>query len=133
MKQTLFLLFSFAFLQVSAQENKVETAPKLQFSLYDGAAVAGYADGGGFLNFTGPNVSWANGKSKLLLGMLPSLRFKEDNKEPKNAFVTPTLGAGITYCYKHFALQLPAYYNAKTSTADGKWKLGIGIGYRLKS
>jgi hypothetical protein len=105
----------------------------LQFAVYDGAVVAGYVDHGAYLNFTGPNVSWSRNKTKVLLGMLPSLRFKEDNKEPKNSFVTPTLGLGLTCMYKKIVLQLPLYYNAKTATDNGKWNVGIGLGIRLKS
>lgn len=105
----------------------------LQFAVYDGAVVVGYVDHGAYLNFTGPNVSWSRNKTKVLLGMLPSLRFKEDNKEPKNSFVTPTLGLGLTCMYKKIVLQLPLYYNAKTATDNGKWNVGIGLGIRLKS
>lgn len=106
---------------------------KIYFSVYEGAAVAGYVDHGAYLNFTGPAVSWTKDKSKILLGMLPSLRIKEDKKEPKNALITPTLGVGITYLYKKLAFQLPLYYNAKTATDNGKWNIGLGIGIRLKS
>jgi hypothetical protein len=63
--------------------------------------------------------------------MLPSLRFKNDTNTPKNAFVTPTLGVGLTYLYKSFAFQLPLYYNAKTSKSNGAWNIGVGIGIKL--
>ena len=119
----------------NAKAQASEASPKaerVQFGLYDGTIVAGYVDHGGYLNFTGPNVSYAFGKSKVLAGMLPSLRFKEDKSMVKNAFVTPTLGMGITYSYKKFAVQVPFYYNAKTAIADGKWNVGIGIGLKLK-
>lgn len=105
----------------------------VQFAVYDGAVVAGYVDHGAFLNFTGPNVSWSRNKTKVLLGMLPSLRFKEDNTVPKNSFVTPTLGVGLSCMYKKTVLQLPLYYNTKTATDNGKWNMGIGLGIRLKS
>lgn len=103
----------------------------LKVSAFDGVVVAGYVDQGAFLNFTGPNINMTYGDSKFILGMLPSLRFKEDNATVRNSFVTPNLGVGITYCYKHFAVQVPIYYNAKTATQHGKWHLGIGLGYRI--
>jgi hypothetical protein len=62
------------------------------------------------------------------------LRIKKDRVAagaPRNSVITPNLGAGITMAYKHFAIQVPAYYNAKTSTKDGKWNPGIGIGYKF--
>lgn len=139
MKKTIYcFLFAIAFMcpSVNAQNNEPKTntnpSSKIGFSLFEGAVIAGYVDKGAYLNFVGPNISYTNGKSKLLLGMLPSLRFKEDHSEPKNAFVTPNLGAGLTYCYGKIALQLPFYYNAKTATQNGKWNMGIGIGYRFK-
>jgi hypothetical protein len=66
-----------------------------------------------------------------MLGMLPSLRFKKDNSTIKNSFVTPTLGLGFTYCYKLLAVQVPLYYNSKTSLKNGNWQIGIGIGLRM--
>jgi hypothetical protein len=121
------------FAQETAHTIAQEENTRIQFAAYDGIMVAGYVDHGAFLNFTGPNVSWSSNKTKIMLGMLPSLRFKEDKKEVKNAFVTPTLGVGLTYVYKKVVLQLPLYYNAKTGTENGKWNAGIGIGIKLKS
>lgn len=122
-------------LQAQDKQESDATAKKnsINLSVLDGTFVAGYVDHGAFINFTGPNLSWTHNKSKLLLGMLPSLRIKEDNRKPKNSLITPTLGVGLTYCYKKFALQLPLYYNAKTATENGKWNVGIGLGFRLKS
>lgn len=110
-----------------------ESAPKVKAAFFDGVAVAGYVDHGAFINFTGPNinVTWRN--TKFILGMLPSLRIKEDKSEgTKNSLVTPNLGAGLTFVYKKIALQIPVYYNTKTSTQNGSWKVGIGLGYSLK-
>lgn len=138
MKKTtigLFLLTSFITTVSIAQTIETTTATKeskISFAFFEGTAVAGYVDKGGFFNFTGPNVNLTSGKSKLLLGMLPSLRFKEDKSEVKNSFVMPTLGMGLTYSYKKLAFQIPLYYNAKTATADGKWNVGIGMGIKLK-
>lgn len=108
-----------------AQEDKVS------FALYDGIFIGGYVDKGAFLNFTGPNINATFKNSKFILGMLPSLRFKEDKGTPKNTFVTPNLGIGLTYSYKMWAVQLPIYYNAKTSTQNGQWHVGLGLGLRL--
>lgn len=107
-----------------------QTGAKL--SGYDGTVIFGYVDEGAFLNFTGPNANISFRKHKIIVGMLPSLRFKQDNSEIKNAPVTPNLGVGITYCYKRFALQVPLYYNPKTGTKNGNWNLGIGAGIRIK-
>lgn len=134
---TLFCLtFSFLSLLTSlAQESKPEVikpTPGIKFNPFDGTIIAGYVDNGAFLNFTGPNISFTHKNSKIILGMLPSLRYKEDSGIFKNSPITPGLGTGITYCYKKFAIQIPLYYNAKTTTANGRWNLGIGIGMRVK-
>ena len=110
---------------IFAQEEKVS------FALFDGIFIGGYVDRGAFLNFTGPNMNATYKNSKFILGMLPSLRFKEDKGTPKNAFVTPNLGVGFTYSYKIWAFQIPLYYNAKTATDNGRWHIGLGIGLRL--
>lgn len=107
-----------------AQEDNVS------FSLYDGIFIGGYVNNGAFLNFTGPNINATYKNSKFILGMLPSLRFKEDKGTPKNAFVTPNLGIGFTYSYKMWAVQIPLYYNAKTATQNGQWHVGLGVGLR---
>lgn len=115
------------------QETKPEPAkPSIKFNPFDGVIIAGYVDNGVFLNFTGPNISLTLKSSKILLGMLPSLRYKEDNGIFKNSPITPSLGFGLTYSYKKMAIQVPIYYNTKTATANGRWNLGIGIGMRLK-
>ena len=93
--------------------------------------VGGYVDNGGFLNFTGPGVKIQNGSSEIIIGLLPSLRLKKDSGITKNTLATTSLGLGITCIYKYVALQVPIYYNGKTSVSDGKWKLGIGIGIKL--
>ena len=112
-----------------AQENN----SKVNVSFFDGIAVAGYVDNGAFLNFTGPNFNFTHHDTKIMLGMLPSIRIKEDkSNSTKNSIITPNLGMGITVAYKKLALQIPLYYNAKTSAEDGKWKVGIGVGYRFR-
>lgn len=109
---------------LQAQENKVRVA------LFDGFLIVGYVDKGSYLNFAGPNINLTHKDSKFALGMLPSLRFKEDKGTPKNAFVTPALGVGLTYSYKMLAFQIPLYYNPKTATQNGQWHLGVGVGFR---
>lgn len=116
-----------------AQETKPEPVkPVVKFSPFDGTIIAGYVDNGAFLNFTGPNLSVTHKSSRIILGMLPSLRYKEDKGPLKNSPVTPNLGIGLTYSYKMIAFQVPLYYNAKTPTANGRWNVGVGIGVRLK-
>jgi hypothetical protein len=66
-----------------------------------------------------------------MIGVLPSLRFKEDNGTTKNSLVTPSLGLGMTYTYKSIAVQIPFYYNSKTAITDGRWNIGIGVGLKL--
>lgn len=110
------------------------TTPKTSASLWDGMAVAGYVDKGAFLNFGGPAVKWTRKPFCISLGMLPSLRIKEDKvaaNASKNATITPSLGFGLSASYKHLVLQVPLYYNAKTASADGKWNVGVGLGYKF--
>lgn len=118
----IFIIFSTS---LFAQVEKVKPV------IFDGVINVGYVNNGGFLNFTGPGLSATYKNSKFLFGMLPSLRFKVDNSSPKNASVFPNLGFGLTYSYKYLSLQMPMYYNAKTTTEDGSWHVGFGIGYRI--
>lgn len=106
---------------------------KIYLSIFDGIVIIGYVDHGGFSNFTGPNINFTKNNSKFILGALPSLRYKTDHSSPKNSFVTPNLGIGFTYSYKILALQLPLYYNPKTTFENGKWHLGFGLGLRLNA
>ena len=125
MKKILFIISVLSLTSTFAQEDKVKLA------LYDGIFVGGYVDNGAFFNFTGPNINATYKNSKFILGMLPSLRFKEDKGTTKNAFITPNLGVGFTYSYKMLAIQMPLYYNVKTATDNGRWHIGLGIGLRL--
>ncbi|MBK1895664.1 hypothetical protein [Chryseobacterium paridis] len=110
-----------------------ESTPKVKAAFFDGVAVVGYVDHGAFINFTGPNINLTYHNTKFILGMLPSLRIKEDKSEgTRNSAIMPTLGAGLTFVYKKIALQVPVYYNTKTSTQNGNWRVGIGLGYSLK-
>ena len=101
---------------------------------WEGMAVAGYVNQGGFVNFGGPTVKLIKKPYSFGFGILPTMRIKEDNVakgSPKNSAITPTAGFGFTIVYKHLALQVPFYYNAKTATRNGKWNPGIGIGYKF--
>jgi hypothetical protein len=124
-----FLTLSFVFLRLSVNAQE----PKVNPALYEGLVNAGYVDNGFFLNFGGPNLNVSFRNSKILVGMFPSLRFKEDKGVPKNSFVTPALGLGFTYIYKSIALHLPVYYNAKTSKDNGSWNLGLGLGFMISA
>lgn len=104
---------------------------ELKATLANGVVVCGYVDDGAFLNFTGPNIKLQCANSSYMIGMLPSLKFKEDKGATKHSFVTPGLGLGITYTYKSFAVQVPLYYTGKTSVKNGEWNVGIGIGFKL--
>lgn len=99
--------------------------------LWDGIAVAGYVDKGAYINFAGPALKWTRKPCSILLGVLPSLKIKKDKSEVKNALITPTLGAGATFAFKHFVVQVPVYYQPKSGTVNGRWRPGIGIGFKL--
>ena len=129
MKTFLFFLVIFFWANTSLSQPQTNT---ISVNLVDGMIAMGYVDHGAFLNFTGPNISFSRGKSKIMLGMLPSLRYKQDTGVTKNSPIIPSLGIGLTYSYKRFVFQLPLYYNAKTSTTNGNWQLGVGFGFRLK-
>lgn len=103
-------------------------------ALWDGLVVAGYVDKGAFVNFGGPAVKFSKKPYSIALGMLPSLKIKEDRVAGgagKNSVVTPSLGVGISLSYGHLALQVPFYYNTKTAAGNGRWVTGIGAGYKF--
>ncbi|MCT1530851.1 MULTISPECIES: hypothetical protein [Sphingobacterium] len=105
---------------------------KLSTTLFEGTIVAGYIDKGAYINCTGPAVKFTKPTYSVLLGLLPSIKIKEDRATVKNSIFTPTLGFGATIIVsKKFAIQIPTFYTPKTATTDGKWKLGAGIGYKL--
>ena len=101
--------------------------------IFSGTFIGGYVDNGAYLNFTGPGIKLQKGNSDLMIGVLPSLRFKEDKGITKNSFITPSLGLGITYTFKSLAIQIPFYYTSKTTIENGKWKMGIGIGLKINN
>jgi hypothetical protein len=124
------LLF-FALVVFSASLNaQVE---KVKPVIFDGVIHFGYVNNGGYINFSGPSLSVAHKNSKFMFGMLPSLRFKKDKDLTKNATVYPTLGFGFTYGYKFLSFQLPFYYNTKSTTNNGSWHMGVGVGFRINA
>jgi hypothetical protein len=116
-----------AFAQQPAPSKKTVVA-------WDGMMVAGYVNDGAYVNFGGPTLKFICKPFSIGFGILPTMRIKKDNVSEaakKNSAVTPTAGFGFTFVYKHFAVQVPFYYNAKTATADGKWNPGVGIGFKF--
>ena len=106
--------------------------PSIKSSLFDGIIVTGYADKGMYINCTGPAVKLSKKPFSLMMGLLPSLKIKKDNSTTsQNTMVSPSLGFGATALYKHMAIQVPFFYSAKTSTQNGRWQMGIGIGYKF--
>lgn len=107
---------------------------KLTTSIFEGVLVGGYTDRGVYLNCTGPAVKYPAKSFSIMLGLLPTLKFKKEQtvgEAPENSVVTPTLGFGLTAIFRQFAIQFPAFYSPKTSVDDGKWRPGIGVGYRF--
>jgi hypothetical protein len=107
---------------------------KTTVSAWEGMAIVGYVNKGGFVNFGGPTVKFVKKPFSIGFGILPTMRIKEDkvvNEAPKNAAIMPTAGFGFTFAFKHFVTQVPFYYNTKTAAANGKWNIGVGIGYKF--
>lgn len=129
MKQ-FFLLF--IFMCLCALTNCLAQRNEYAFTATEGVFISGYVNQGAYINFTGPSFSIKSNNFKILIGMLPSLRFKKDNTTVKNSFITPNLGVGLTAIYKRFAFQIPFYYNTKTNLSNGTWNIGFGIGMNLQ-
>lgn len=130
----MFLFFSLCTLSLTVRSQSNSSSVQTKATLFEGVFVAGYVDKGVYINCTGPAIKFSKKPFSVLIGLLPSLRIKKDKVAtgaPQNSIVTPNLGAGITAIYKHLAIQVPVYYNAKTSSKDGKWNPGIGIGYKF--
>ncbi|WP_374165946.1 hypothetical protein [Arcticibacter sp. MXS-1] len=130
------LLASLVTLVAMISQSSAQTTPttKVGVTPFEGIIVAGYVDKGAYVNFTGPAVKFTRKPVSVSLGMMPSLRIKEDKVSegaPKNSVITPSLGFGFTFSVRHLALQVPFYYNSKTAAKDGKWNPGIGIGYKF--
>ena len=111
-----------------------DVSKKVSLSAWDGMAVAGYVNKGGFVNFGGPTVRFIRKPVAAGFGILPTMRIKEESgtkDAPKNSAIMPTAGFGFTFVYKHLAVQVPFYYNPKTATSNGKWNPGLGLGYKF--
>ncbi|QNL49690.1 hypothetical protein H8S90_23725 [Olivibacter sp. SDN3] len=114
--------------------NAKAQSDKVQASLFDGILVAGYADEGAYLNCTGPAVKYIHKSFSVMIGLLPTLKIKKDRVEDnatRNALITPTLGFGMTVSYRHFVVQIPAFYTNKTNVENGRWNPGVGVGYKF--
>jgi hypothetical protein len=114
-------------------KGKAQTT-QIKPTLFEGVVALSYIDHGAAINCTGPAIKYTSKPFSLLIGLLPSLKIKEDKSPgnaPKNAIIMPSLGCGVTAIYKHIALQMPMLYTAKTSTKDGKWNVGVGLGYKF--
>lgn len=133
-KLLFFILLSIQFLSHGQPSNQIPIPSKDIYMIpYWGTILGGYVDQGAYVNFAGPSLGYSFGKSQILIGMLPSLRFKKDPGTIKNSMVTPSLGFGITYTFKSLAFQVPIYYTNKTSTTNGHWNLGVGLGLKLSA
>lgn len=125
-----FVLCSFNWINA---QNTIEK--KASVVAWDGMMVAGYVNQGSYVNFGGPSIKLVKKPWSFGFGILPTMRIKKDQvaKEgaTKNSIITPTAGFGFTFACRHLVLQIPFYYNAKTTAADGKWNPGVGIGYKF--
>jgi hypothetical protein len=123
----------FSVTAINAQKEEKSKA-KAAIVAWDGMMIAGYVNDGGYVNFGGPSLKLIKKPWSLGFGILPTMRIKEDKVAAgakKNSAVMPTAGFGFTVVYKHFVVQVPFYYNAKTASSDGKWHPGFGVGYKL--
>ena len=114
--------------------NAQDMSKRVSLTAWDGMAVAGYVNKGGFVNFGGPTVRFIRKPISAGFGILPTMRIKEETVAKgasKNSAIMPTAGFGFTFVYKHVALQVPFYYNPKTATTNGKWNPGVGLGYKF--
>jgi hypothetical protein len=119
------IVITMLFFQTKAQTKAV---------LFEGIITAGYVDHGAFINCAGPGVKLIKKPYLFMLGLLPSLRIKEDKVAAgatKNSLLTPNLGFGLTAAYNHIAFQVPLYYNTKTALKNGEWNVGLGLGYKF--
>lgn len=126
------IVIAFCLFNAAVAQNA--TVKKATVVAWDGMAVTGYVNHGGFVNFGGPTVKFVSKPFSIGFGILPTMRIKEDNvvkDAKKNSIVTPTAGFGFTFVYKHMVLQVPFYYNAKTTASNGKWHPGVGAGFKF--
>jgi len=103
-------------------------------TLFDGTIVVGYIDHGAYINCVGPSIRLNKKPFSVSAGLLPSLRIKKEKvalPTTKNTLLTPSLGFGLTVAFHHLIIQLPLYYNAKTTAKNGEWNIGAGLGYKF--
>lgn len=116
----------------SAFAQNKSTKPSL--SAWDGMIVAGYVNQGSYINFGGPSIKLVRKPWVFGFGILPTMRLKQDKVAKgttKNSVISPTAGFGFTFAYSHLVVQIPFYYNPKTTTSNGKWYPGVGLGFRF--
>ncbi|MGG9972593.1 hypothetical protein ACQ33O_12435 [Ferruginibacter sp. SUN002] len=134
MKKSLIKKTSILLMSIFSITGIAKAQTKAKPVLWDGMIVSGYVDKGAYVNFGGPCIKLVKKPVAVTLGMLPSLRIKEDkvvSGAKKNSILTPMLGFGAAVIYKHLVVQVPLYYVAKTAAADGSWKIGVGVGYKF--
>ncbi len=131
MKKMLFYILLCTHFKSTGQVSHQLPTSEIYLIPFWGTILGGYVDQGAYINFAGPSLGYRFGKSQFLIGMLPTLRFKKDTDIIKNSWVIPTLGFGLTYTYKAFAIQVPLYYTSKTSITNGHWHVGLGIGFKI--
>src|SRR5678816_1182428 len=76
-----------------------DVSKKVSLSAWDGMAVGGYVNKGGFVNFGGPTVRFIRKPVAAGFGILPTMRIKEESgtkDAPKNSVIMPTAGFGFT-------------------------------------
>jgi hypothetical protein len=121
-------------LLVLCGHSKAQSVSSPKLSIWDGMIVAGYVGHGGYADFGGPSIKWSMKPCSIALGLFPAVRIKKDKVAEgakKNSSIVPSTGFGITSNFKHLVIQIPVFYDAKTASADGKWNLGVGIGYKF--
>lgn len=120
--------FAILALEASGQDERISAG------LWAGTIVAGYVDHGGYINCVGPNIRYGYRHWSVAVGLLPSIRVKKDRVrqgETRNAMFMPSLGTGATLGWRKCVLQVPLFYQPKTSSAHGRWHVGFGVGWQL--
>jgi len=69
-----------------------------------------------YFTFGGPGLRYKRSKMTYFLGLLPSIRMRDDE-------AIPSVGGGFQMVYKQIALTFPSFYYAK-----GKWEFATGLG-----
>lgn len=98
----------------SAQSTEVQPSWQL-----NGMVGVNISSRGEYLTFGGPGLTFKRKKSGLFIGLLPAIKMDHSTF----AF-RPSVGGGIRYNYKNFAVMAPvAYFD------QGRWEIAFGLGY----